>query len=351
MTSKDLLNAFLMIAVMAPPALLVQKHMNTCTSVVGDSTVDGTFSGVLGVAMASLSEWVSLLASVVVDPSKSPLSEESSSCQMYVHFPGVFVNVLYFVVVDFGFYVIYLAQGSTWLIDPHWQFIPTCIALFYYSHPASLGSKQRRWITMLLVFVWAGRLLHNYFRRERWHFGRVEDWRYAEMRKSHGAWWWLTQFFAVNLAQHGMLVGLTMPLQPAMSGVTSELNLLDLVAVVMSIMGIIIAAVADNQLWKYMQLGDNKPTVLQTGLWSFSRHPNHLGEQIWWLGILCFGLASGASSWPICFGILFNHPLDIFVTLPLIEERMKRRRDRRFAYIEYTKRTSLIVPMPSRIGE
>ena len=37
------------------------------------------------------------------------------------------------------------------------------------------------------------------------------------MRRAHGKLWVVSQFFAVSLSQHGMLVGLTLPLQPAMS--------------------------------------------------------------------------------------------------------------------------------------
>jgi len=278
------------------------------------------------------------------------------SCHVYLHHPFLFVNLLYFVVVDLGFWAIYLAQGSTWLIDPHWQFIPMCIAFFYYSHPGAdtaahtTAPNSRAWIAMVLVLVWAGRLLHNYFRRERWHFGRVEDWRYADMRKSHGKWWWLTQFFAVSLAQHGMLVGLTMPLQPAMMmspAATLPLNVWDALAVALCLAGIIIGAFSDNQLWDYMQLGKrDKPIVLDTGMWRYSRHPNHFGEQTWWCGVLCLGIAAGAPLWPICFGVCFNHPLDTFVTLGLIEERMLRRPERRAQFKAYQRRTSLLVPMP-----
>ena len=43
---------------------------------------------------------------------------------LYIGHPLLFLNLVYFVVVDVGFYAIYLVQRSTWLIDPHWQLIP-----------------------------------------------------------------------------------------------------------------------------------------------------------------------------------------------------------------------------------
>ena len=45
--------------------------------------------------------------------------------------------------------------------------------------------------------------------------------------------------------------------------------------------GIAVGYAADNQLRAYMS-NPNKPVLLETGLWKFSRHPNHFGEQTWW---------------------------------------------------------------------
>jgi protein-S-isoprenylcysteine O-methyltransferase Ste14 len=82
------------------------------------------------------------------------------------------------------------------------------------------------------------------------------------------------------------------------------------------------------------------------GLWRYSRHPNHFGEQTWWIGLLLFGVAAKSAFWPICFGVCFNHPIDSFATLQLIEERMVSRPERVKAWEEYCKRTSMLVPLP-----
>ena len=58
--------------------------------------------------------------------------------------------------------------------------------------------------------------------------------------------------------------------------------------------------------------------------------------------------AKPSALWPICFGVLFNHSLDIFATLPLIEGRMLRKAERAEPFREYQRRTSLLVPMPRR---
>ena len=58
-------------------------------------------------------------------------------------------------------------------------------------------------------------------------------------------------------------------------------TLWQVVAAVVCLTGIAVGYAADNQLRAYMT-NPNKPMLLETGLWKFSRHPNHFGEQTWW---------------------------------------------------------------------
>jgi len=271
----------------------------------------------------------------------------SSTLDLYLGHPISFVNLMYAVFVDVGFWLIYLVQGSTWLIDPHWQIIPVCIAFFYWTHPTAVSSL-RGTLTLALVLVWASRLTHNYLRREGWQFGTREDWRYADMRAQYGRWWWLVSFFTVSLAQHPMLVGMTLPLCATMLDASVPLGLFDLLALLCCVAGIVIAAVADNQLFAYMERKEGKELVLQSGLWRYSRHPNHFGEQLWWIGLAMFGMvASGGQIWPT-LGVLYNHPIDTLATLRLIEDRMLSNPKRRDAFKAYQASTSLLVPWPPR---
>ena len=158
------------------------------------------------------------------------------------------------------------------------QLIPVCIALAYFTHPSAVWSG-RAWMTLILLLAWATRLMHNYLRRERWVFGDREDWRYSDMREKFGGWWWFISFFAVSGAQHPMLVGMTLPLAATMLDPNpSPLGLSDVVALTVCCCGLAVGAIADNQLWAFMNRADKSDLLLDTGLWHCSRHPNHFGE-------------------------------------------------------------------------
>jgi len=72
----------------------------------------------------------------------------------------------------------------------------------------------------------------------------------------------------------------------------AALNVLDVVATVVTASAIAVEALADRQLHRFAAdrpTGSASPDV---GLWRWSRHPNYVGEIGLWCGLWLFGLAS-----------------------------------------------------------
>ncbi|EKX53609.1 hypothetical protein GUITHDRAFT_64145 [Guillardia theta CCMP2712] len=249
------------------------------------------------------------------------------ACELALGSPIVFVNVLFFVNVSVGFWIIGLVQGNFWLIDPYWTFIPPLIGHFYLSHPLAVHpSTARGMVAMALVWIWSIRLTHNYFRREGWRCGAREDWRYTKMAKEHPSAWWILSFFAVGLAQQPMLfVGISLPLYSTAFS-NKQWNLIDSIATMLCLKGILIAFVADNQLYRYMKSnedreakGQKKVELLDAGLWGLSRHPNYFGEIMWWTSFALFSVNVG--EWQMVGGTVFNTLVLVYVSM-MTEERM-----------------------------
>jgi hypothetical protein len=79
--------------------------------------------------------------------------------------PMLMANILFALNVDALFWLISLAQRSTWLIDPYWTLLPPLIALFYKHHPAAAANSARSFVSMALLWTWSARLTYSYFRR------------------------------------------------------------------------------------------------------------------------------------------------------------------------------------------
>ena len=143
--------------------------------------------------------------------------------------PFALINLLFFLNIDVGFYLIGLFQKSFWLIDPYWSILPFVYGLIYFTHPLAIFST-RSMTALILVFIWGVRLTHSYFRREGWKFGEREDWRYTKMANDFGRpGWYFISFFAVGVAQHPMIVGISLPLYSVTFGpnAASDWNWLD----------------------------------------------------------------------------------------------------------------------------
>mmetsp|Transcript_3118 Transcript_3118/g.5301 ORF Transcript_3118/g.5301 Transcript_3118/m.5301 type:complete len:179 (-) Transcript_3118:232-768(-) len=174
------------------------------------------------------------------------------------------------------------------------------------------------------------------------------------MANEHPRIWCVLSLFAVGLAQQPMLCGITLPLYSVHFSSNVAFGILDYVACALCLVGLMIAWVADNQLRDYVienkrraKDGRARIKLLDTGLWSFSRHPNYFGEQLWWWAFALFGVSAG--DWWVLAGTLFNSVVFWKVTL-LTEERMLSTwsPDRALLYKAYIRTTSVWMPLPSK---
>jgi steroid 5-alpha reductase family enzyme len=264
------------------------------------------------------------------DPGWGGLASLDGAAAFLLHHPIVAVNVLFFLNVCVLFWLIALAQRSTWLIDPYWTLIPLFIAVFYAAHPLADPDPTRSALSLGVLGIWSLRLTHSYFRRERWRFGFREDWRFAEKRRESRHFWWF-QFFYVYAAQQVMLVGLTLPLW-AVQFRSAPLGPWDPVLALLALLGVGVA---------HAERGDPGRPLLETGVLRYSRHPNYFGEQLFWWSLAGWGLVVG-EPW-VAVGSAINSAVLAVVTVTL-EQRMLAVPARRALYADYRRRTSVWIP-------
>eukprot|EP00656_Telonema_subtile_P051138 TRINITY_DN6816_c0_g1_i2.p1 TRINITY_DN6816_c0_g1~~TRINITY_DN6816_c0_g1_i2.p1 ORF type:complete len:200 (+),score=55.00 TRINITY_DN6816_c0_g1_i2:732-1331(+) len=163
------------------------------------------------------------------------------------------------------------------------------------------------------------------------------------MAREHAGSWWALSFLAVGVAQQPMLVGISLP-SYAVHHYDQAWNGCDVAAV------LLLAWFADAQLYAYMQTnqerkraGQHLTPVLCSGLWRHSRHPNYVGETLWWLGYGLFAVSVG-QYWMLC-GWVLNTAVLIQVTV-MTEQRMGSNRtgDRLELWNEYKRVTGCWVP-------
>jgi steroid 5-alpha reductase family enzyme len=322
MSAKNIVNAILCLIVLFPSFLCAHHLFTTCPS--------------------KEEEKVPIPLRWLFDA--SPSSQQSSICSLAMHRPISFANLLFFLNITIGFWLIGLAQRSFWLIDPYWTIIPPLLGHLYRAHPHANYDTTRSAVTLGLLWIWSVRLTHSYFRREDWKFGEREDWRYTKMAKDYPRAWPLLSFFAVGLAQQPMLIGISLPAHAVHFASSAPLGMGDGVVIVGCLVGLFTAWRADNELRAYMTCSPKeRPPILTTGLWNYSRHPNYFGEQLWWWSFGGFAALAGETY--MLAGTAFNSLILATVTL-MTEERMLTNWTpaRANLYRDYMRTTSPCIP-------
>lgn len=232
------------------------------------------------------------------------------------------------------------ALNNSSFYDPYWSVAPIPIALFWFFQ-AGRGQADlaRQVVVMTLVTVWSLRLTYNWLRR--WKGISHEDWRYVKFRRKYGLAYWPVSFLAIHLFPTALVFLGCLSLYPALSSGSRSFGALDLLATAVTAAAIWIEAAADRQLWRFVTSPKKPGQVLSTGLWAFSRHPNYFGETLYWWGLYLFCLAARPSWWWAVLGPLSISALFLFISIPMMENRMLERRPE---FAEQMQRTSVFIP-------
>ena len=205
--------------------------------------------------------------------------------------------------------------------------------VFYKSSEFNLGNL----VLSLFIIIWAVRLGSFLFFRIK---KAGEDKRFRDIKPSP------TRFFMTWTLQ-GMWVSICSACAiTAMS--TSEgilMNTLFFVGAITFILGFLIEVIADNQKTKFRSNPNNKDKFISTGLWSYSRHPNYLGEITLWTGvaIMSFSSLSGLQLITLISPV-FTYFLLVYVSgVRLLETRGKRKWGHLDSYQEYIKNTPTLL--------
>ncbi|MDX2166606.1 MAG: DUF1295 domain-containing protein [Deltaproteobacteria bacterium] len=236
------------------------------------------------------------------------------------------------------------AFNNSSFYDAYWSVAPPIIALYFAARALPDASGARQALVIALVFAWGIRLTWNWARG--WHGLSHEDWRYVDLRASTGQWYWPVSLLGLHLMPTLQVFAGCLSLWPALGTGTRPLGVLDGLALAITGGAIWLEARADKELVRFRRSNPPRETILASGVWAWSRHPNYFGEMSFWWGLWVFGVAADPAWWlatligPVGITLLFR-----FASLPLMETRMLSRRP---AFAAHQRRVSMVVPWPPR---
>jgi steroid 5-alpha reductase family enzyme len=236
--------------------------------------------------------------------------------------------------ITFLLWLLSLSLRDASIADPFWA--PGFFVVAGTYAVAYGASGTRALVVLSLVAAWAGRLGMHLFTRNR---QEGEDRRYQAMRAAQGPRFPLLSLLTVFWLQAVLLWIISMPLLGAFAG-TRPFGLWDWVGVVLIATGIVFEAVADAQLHGFKEDPLNAGSVMDRGLWRYSRHPNYFGNSVMWWGFYAMAVGAGAA-WTAFSPLLMTFLLLRVSGVTMLERDIEERRP---GYGDYIARTSAFVP-------
>lgn len=197
-------------------------------------------------------------------------------------------------------------------------------------------------LLLILVVIWAGRLGTFLFRR----ILRVgKDARFDEIKVSFIRFLntWTLQGLWVTLTLAAALAAITTPTR-------KELGLCALSGTLIWVFGFAIEVTADAQKSRFRMKPENEGQFIDSGLWSWSRHPNYFGEIVLWIGVAIIALpVLRGWQWVTLISPVFVALLLTKVSgVPLLEKRADEKWGAQEDYEAYKERTPVLIPRPPR---
>ncbi|MHA1610642.1 MAG: DUF1295 domain-containing protein [Promethearchaeota archaeon] len=233
--------------------------------------------------------------------------------------------------------------------DPYWSVVPIFILIYFWQlNPDFPSISLRQTIVLVLVSFWEIRLTGNWI--STWNGWEHEDWRYAKFRKENPKLFWVINLTGIQLFPTIIVFMGCLSLWPIFAlpqtevvNPTFSFRWGDFVGIIVTLGAIGLEFFADRQIHRFTNDSQNRGKTIKTGLWKWSRHPNYLGEIIFWWGLFCFVLPTNPSFWWVIIGPIMMIALFQGISIPMMEKRNLEHRD---DYKTYQKSTSRLFPFP-----
>lgn len=217
------------------------------------------------------------------------------------------------------------------------------IALVAFLSYESLGEPTPlQTLLLFLAVLWGARLSARIFSR---NIKKPEDYRYKAWRDEWGKWFYPRSYLQVYLLQGFLMivVGYSF-IHASVYGGAGQLTPFAFLGLFVWAIGFFFEAVADWQLDRFIAQKPAPGSVLTTGLWKYSRHPNYFGEVTMWWGIWLI-----VAPLPLSYLALISPITITFLILkvsgiPLLEAKY----DGNAEYAAYKAKTSAFFPLPPK---
>ena len=241
------------------------------------------------------------------------------------------------VVATIYIWIVGIFYKTASIYDPYWSVqtvvIFVCLMIGYKTF--NLGSI----LYLAGLLFWAVRLTYNFI----YGFNDISyiDWRYAQIKEKTGKLYQLVSLLGIHLVPTFVVFFASVPsFLYIING--QDFSLLQLIGLAIMILGTLLELVSDKNMATFKNVRTSKDEIINVGLWKYSRHPNYLGEILFWYGVALVFILNNLNLWFVIIGAILNTMLFLFISIPLAENHLKSYKK---GFDEYKKKTRMLLPI------
>jgi steroid 5-alpha reductase family enzyme len=256
-----------------------------------------------------------------------------------INTPQLFYNIIGQLALNTFFYIYSVAKNDISPCDYAWG-LGYALHGFIYLYKAS--SIQWQQVLFSLLVIANGLRLTWYLARRRFKVYLTEDKRMTLIRAKVGRFFNFFAFFMWCIPQ--AFANFTMGLSVFAFDIAKGQNInyfKFILGISMMIFGLAIQTIADEQIFAFKKDFKNKGNLFTQGLFKYTRHPNYLGDIMFWWGVYIVNISANVY-------ITFFAPLLLtfsvrFITgIPITEYFLQK--DYKESFNDWKAKTPMLIP-------
>ena len=240
------------------------------------------------------------------------------------------------VVATIFIWIVGLVLKTASIYDPYWSIQTVAI---YVPLQIMYGFNLGNIIFLIFLSLWAIRLTYNFIKT----FNDITylDWRYKNIQIKTKGLYPLVSLLGIHMVPTLIVFAASIPaFMYVIKGF--DFNFLNLIGLLTMFIGVLLEFFADRNMHQFKKTRTDRSQIINVGLWKYSRHPNYLGEILFWYGVAFTLIFPNVTYWYIIVGAVLNTLLFLFISIPLAENHMKTYKP---GFEEYKKRTRMLLPI------
>lgn len=225
------------------------------------------------------------------------------------------------------------------LYDPYWSVAPIVLLIGFVTTSNHFDTVS---VLYLIAFaLWGTRLTLNWVIG--WPGMAHQDWRYTMLRQQNPKLWFLTNFFGINMMPTLIVFSGLLPAYFCILH-ASRSNAVTFLGAAICLFAATLQLISDAQMRRFRAIPGNSGKNMASGLWRYSRHPNYLGEVLFWWGVWVIQMSVLPALWWTIFAPVAMTLLFLFISIPMMEKRLLASKE---GYAAYKKSTSMLLLLPN----